>query len=50
MFGEGYGPIVYSNMMCGGYERDLRDCDKDEYPMSTCARNNVVGLLCKDSK
>ena len=50
MFGEGDGPIVYTNMECEGFERDLRYCEKDMYPYSTCSRNKQVGVLCKDGK
>ena len=48
MFGDGEGPIVYSNMMCEGFERNLADCNKNMYPNIVCSRKNVVGVLCKD--
>ena len=50
MFGDGDGPIVYSNLKCEGFESDLTSCDKDEFPLSVCSRSNVVGVLCKDGK
>ena len=49
-FGDGYGPIVYSNLKCNGFERDLGSCDGNKYPLSTCSRSNVAGVLCRDSK
>ena len=45
-FGAGDGPIIYSQMACGGWERDIDDCDKAEVLEFTCSRDKVAGVLC----
>lgn len=49
-FGSGKYPIVYSNMTCGGWESTLYSCKKQVYPMSSCPRSHVAGVLCGYSK
>ncbi|XP_011409971.1 PREDICTED: scavenger receptor cysteine-rich domain superfamily protein-like [Amphimedon queenslandica] len=48
MFGDGNGPIVYSDVMCGGWEASIDSCSKSQYPWSSCSRRNVVGIACRD--
>ena len=45
-FGAGDGPIIYSQVACGGWERDIDDCDKAEVLEFTCSRDKVAGVLC----
>ena len=45
-FGAGNGPIIYSEMACGGWERDINDCEKAEVFEFTCTRDKVAGVLC----
>ena len=49
-YGIGNNPIVYDNVDCFGHEKSLAQCSKNVYPNFTCADNNIVGLLCLDSK
>lgn len=49
-FGDGDGAIVYSNFACRGYEGSVLECAKQEYGSFTCSRNNVVGIICQESK
>ena len=48
-FGDGNQAIVYSNINCGGFEGGLSDCEKQQYGSFTCSRNNIVGIVCRDS-
>ena len=45
-FGAGDGPIIYSQMACGGWERDISECDKADAFEFSCSRDQVVGVLC----
>ena len=45
-FGAGDGPIIYSQMTCGGWERDISQCTKAEVFEFTCSREQVAGVLC----
>ena len=47
-FGDGYGPIVYSNLQCEGWEKGIIECPKYEYLQFTCSRSSVSGVLCHD--
>ena len=49
-YGIGNNPIVYGSVDCFGHEKSLAQCSKTVYPNFTCADNNIVGLLCLDSK
>ena len=49
-FGDGYGPIIYSNVSCGGWEQRVADCTKTTYPAFTCSREQTAGVLCGDRK
>ena len=49
-FGDGNQAIVYSNIHCGGFEGSLIDCEKQQYGSFTCSRNNIVGIVCRDSE
>lgn len=49
-FGDGNGAIIYSDFQCKGYEENVKDCDKQEYGSFTCSRDNVVGIICRDSE
>ena len=45
-FGAGYGPILYSNVSCGGWETSFAMCSKNEYLSFSCSRGHTAGLLC----
>ena len=49
-FGDGYGPIIYSNVSCGGWEQRVTDCAKATYPGFTCSREQTAGVLCGERK
>ena len=49
-FGESTGPVVYSNVRCGGWETSLDECAKTNYINFTCPRNRIAGALCVDGK
>jgi deleted-in-malignant-brain-tumors protein 1 len=48
-FGDGSGPVLYSNMDCGGYENTIVNCDKSTYGSFTCSRKNIAGVVCRDA-
>ena len=45
-FGAGDGPIVYSQVACGGWEDTFSECDKTEQFGFSCSRQKVAGVLC----
>ena len=49
-FGKSTGPIVYSNVRCGGWETSLDECAKTNYINFTCPKDRIAGALCVDGK
>ena len=49
-YGIGDNPIAFEDLDCFGHEKTLLQCSKTVYPNFTCSDNNIVGLLCLDSK
>lgn len=49
-FGESIGPIVYSQVRCGGWETSLDECMKTKYIDFTCPRDRIAGALCVDGE
>ena len=47
-FGDGDGPIIYSDIGCRGYETSIFDCPKIDNGQFTCSRNNIAGVKCVD--
>ena len=47
-FGEGEGPIVLSNVECGGWETDIFQCSSKKYLSFSCPRTHTAGVLCRD--
>lgn len=45
-FGAGNGPIIYSDVDCGGWEDVISECSKNSFPQFFCLRSSVAGLLC----
>ena len=45
-FGAGNGPIIYSNVDCGGWEESFSECSKASFPQFFCLQTSVSGLLC----
>ena len=50
LFGDGYGPIIYSHVYCVGDEDRFSDCPKYNYFRTTCHSSDVVAIVCKDGK
>ena len=46
----GDNPIVFDDLDCFGHEKTLLKCSWTVYPNFTCSDNNIVGLLCLESK
>ena len=47
-FGGSIGPIVYSNVRCGGWENSLTECIKTNYIDLNCTRERIAGVQCLD--
>ena len=47
-FGDGEGPMVYSNVNCFGHENHITECTKNEFPYFHCNRQYTIGLHCYD--
>ena len=48
MFGEGAGPVVYSNVLCDSWEPQILLCPKNIYGSFQCSNANVAGVICRD--
>ena len=48
-FGETYGPVIFSNMACFGWENTISYCGKTSIPNFNCTQHNTAGVTCKDS-
>ena len=48
MFGEGAGPVVYSNVLCDGWESQILLCPKNIYGSFQCSNANAAGVICRD--
>ncbi|XP_041455582.1 uncharacterized protein LOC121408252 [Lytechinus variegatus] len=46
MYGEGVGPIFYSNVMCTGGEQRLQDCSKTDSSLDVCQHSQDAGVQC----
>ena len=44
-----YGPIVYGEAICGGWEQKFIQCQKKEYGSFHCS-GTAVGVRCKDGE
>ena len=47
-FGDGNGPMVYTDVNCFGHEKHISECFKNEFPYFTCDRQYTVVLRCYD--
>ena len=45
-FGRGSGPVFYADVMCGGLEARLLDCDKGVLEETNCNHNQDAGVIC----
>ncbi|XP_061772617.1 neurotrypsin-like, partial [Nerophis ophidion] len=46
-FGEGTGPIHLDNVECGGHERAIADCIKQQAPVThNCRHSEDAGVIC----
>ena len=48
MFGEGTGPVVYSNVLCDGWESNVLECPRSLYGTFQCLNRNAAGVTCRD--
>ena len=44
-FGVSTGPVVYSNVDCGGWENYLIECQKNNYLEITCLEINCIIIM-----
>ena len=49
-FGEGSGPIIFSNLGCEGWEKNIVQCSWSEYGSFSCSRDQLVGVFCHDGE
>ena len=49
-YGQGSGPVFYADIMCGGLEGRLADCDKGEIEETNCGHNQDAGVQCLPGK
>ena len=47
-FGESIGPIIFSNVECGGWESSLEECLKTYYIDVSCTGDRLAGVMCVD--
>ena len=48
-FGDGLYPTVWSQVNCGGWEKDLGDCPRKDYlKFPTCSRGAIAGVRCAE--
>ena len=47
-FGVATGPIVYSNVDCGGWENGITECMKSSHLNIQCSHSSVAGVMCAD--
>ncbi|XP_030831649.1 lysyl oxidase homolog 2 isoform X2 [Strongylocentrotus purpuratus] len=46
MYGEGEGPILYTNSTCTGEEERLQDCPHEEPTVDVCQHTQDAGVQC----
>ena len=46
-FGEGTGPILFTDMQCSGSELSLLACHKSVFGVTSCTHSRDVGLKCE---
>ena len=45
-YGQGYGPILVSNLQCAGSEERLVDCRAMQNSELSCTHSQDVGVVC----
>ena len=46
-FGQGTGPILFTDLRCSGSEASLLACHKDVFGVTSCTHGGDVGLKCE---
>ena len=46
-FGQGTGPILFTDLRCSGSEPSLLACRKNVFGVTSCTHSNDVGLKCE---
>lgn len=47
-FGPSSGPLVYSDVHCGGWEKNIEECMKKSHLEIECSHRAVAGVMCSD--
>ena len=47
LFGQGSGPIFFTNVHCSGSEMNLLECPRTVFVGTTCTHSRDVGLRCQ---
>ena len=46
-FGQGTGPILFTDLHCSGSEHSLLACHKSVFGVTSCTHSHDVGLKCE---
>lgn len=46
LFGQGGGPIFFSDLRCSGNEKSLLECPRNVFIGSRCTHSRDVGVQC----
>ena len=47
LFGQGSGPIFFTNVHCSGTEMNLLECPRTTFVGTACTHSRDVGLRCQ---
>ena len=46
-FGQGTGPILFTNIGCSGTESSLLECSESVFGVTSCTHGRDVGVKCE---
>ena len=49
-FGSSTGPLLYSDVNCGGWEKSIEECKKRKHLEIQCSHTMVAGVTCSDGE